>query len=164
MRTRGFEKISEEQWLADTGGGVAMSIDDVAEPRRATKKSAGYDFFSTKEFSLYPQEDILIPTGIKAYMPDDEFLDIRPRSGHGFKYYVRLANTTGIIDSDYYNNSQNEGHIWVKIRNESNNSRKVLNIKAGDAICQGIFLEYRLADGDSVDNGTERNGGIGSTQ
>lgn len=161
MKTRGFEKISEEQWNKDCS--FNCKIEDVLLPKRATRKSAGYDFFSPLEFTLAPGEEIKFPTGIKVYLPDNEYLDIRPRSGHGFKYYIRLANTTGVIDADYYNNQDNEGHIWVKIRNESNSSGKTLTVNLGDAVCQGIFLEYKLADGDSLDNGDERVGGIGST-
>lgn len=161
MKIRGFETVSDEQWKKDCK--FFCEIEQIELPKRATKKSAGYDFFSPMQFELYPGEEVLLPTGIKVYMPDNEFLDIRPRSGHGFNFYVRLANTTGVIDSDYYNNKKNEGHVWVKIRNESRDSRNVLRVEFGEAICQGIFSEYRLADGDSYENGEERNGGIGSS-
>lgn len=161
MKTRGFEKVSKVQWDKDCN--FNCEIDDVKLPSRATSRSAGYDFYSPLEFVLYPGEEIKIPTGIKVYMPNNEFLDIRPRSGQGFKYYLRLANTTGVIDSDYYNNPGNEGHIWIKIRNESPNPRNILSVSFCDAICQGIFLDYRLADGDSSENGNERVGGFGST-
>jgi dUTP pyrophosphatase len=161
MKTRGFETVSNEQWKKDCK--FNCNIEDVKVPKRATKKSAGYDFFSPIEFELYPGEEIKMPMGIKAYMPYYEFLDIRPRSGQGFGFYIRLANTTGIIDSDYYNNKKNEGHIWLKIRNESADPRNIFRVGFGEAICQGIFLEYRLADGDSFDEGDDRNGGFGST-
>lgn len=163
MKTRGFERISKEQWDKDRDWQFHCEIEDVLLPKRATRKSAGYDFFSPLDFTLAPDEEIKFPTGIKVYLPDNEYLDIRPRSGHGFKHYVRLANTTGVIDADYYNNPDNEGHIWIKIRNESRSDSKPLTVKFGDAICQGIFLEYKLADGDSFDNGEERISGIGST-
>ena len=131
------------------------------KPKRSTKKSAGYDIFSPIDFRLAPGEDAVIKLGIKAYMQDDEFLMIAPRSGLGFKFYSRLANTVGIIDADYYNNEDNEGEIAVKIRNES--SDKELIVEKGKAICQAIFMKYLLVDGDSTDEGGERTGGFGST-
>ena len=131
------------------------------KPKRSTKKSAGYDIFSPIDFRLAPGEDAVIKLGIKAYMQDDEFLMIVPRSGLGFKFYSRLANTVGIIDADYYNNEDNEGEIAVKIRNES--SDKELIVEQGKAICQAIFMKYLLVDGDSTDEGGERTGGFGST-
>lgn len=83
-----------------------------------------------------------------------------PRSGLGFKFYCRLANTVGVIDSDYYNNPKNEGHMFVKIRNEGT---KIMEIKQGEGMCQMIFMPFLLVDGDSFDNGEERKGGFGST-
>ncbi|MCF8009453.1 MAG: hypothetical protein K9K32_06775, partial [Halanaerobiales bacterium] len=106
-----------------------------------------------------PGSEIKIPTGIKAYMQPDEVLFAYPRSSLGFKYYCRLANTIGVIDADYYNNEDNEGHIWIKIRNEGD---KQMKIKCGEAICQVIFQKYLLVDGDSFE-GERRKGGIGST-
>lgn len=128
-------------------------------PKRATKQSAGYDCFSPIDICLKPGEDIKIPTGIRTYMNPREVLLAFPRSGLGFKYYCRLANTIGVIDSDYYY-SDNEGHIFVKIRNEGEND---LVIKQGEAICQFIFMPFLLADGDNFENGSTRNGGFGST-
>jgi dUTP pyrophosphatase len=156
MKLRGFEKISIEQWQKDTN---EISYSSIILPKRSTAKSAGYDIFSTIDFTLNPNEEIKIPTGIKSYMPENEFTMIIPRSGLGFKYYTRLANTIGIVDSDYYNNLGNEGHYWVKIRNEGS---KELSIKSGEAIAQIIFQQYLLVDGDNFD-GNERVGGFGST-
>ena len=130
----------------------------IIKPQRGTKKSAGYDIRSPFGFELLPGEDIKIPTGLKAYMLEDEFLDIRPRSGSGFKYFVRLANTTGVIDSDYYSNPENDGHIWIRIRNEGS---KNWVVDAGDAVCQGIFQKYLITDTDSTNS--DRVGGFGST-
>ena len=154
-KLRGFEFISEEQWNKD-----APETDKPAKlPKRSTSRCAGYDFFSPISFTLKPGESIKIPTGIKAYMQDDEVLFIYPRSGLGFKYFVRLANSTGIIDCDFHNNPNTEGHIWVKIRNEGD---VPMNVEVGDAFCQGIFQKYLLVDGDDF-SGNKREGGLGST-
>ena len=161
-KVRGFEKVSFEQWDKDNQV-IAESQDawnSIKLPKRATIHAAGYDIFTIVDFVLEPTEEVLIPLGIKIYMLGDEFFMIAPRSGMGFKYYARLANTLGIIDSDYYNNANNEGHCWAKIRNEGN---KQMVVRAGDAIAQGIFQKFLLADGDSLENGERRNGGLGST-
>ena len=92
-------------------------------------------------------------------MKQDEFLNIHPRSSHGFKFFIRTANIVPIIDMDYYNNIENEGHIWIKLRNEGD---KGLSLTKGDAFCQGVFQKYYIADTE-LDNQTERKGGIGST-
>ena len=151
-KTRGFEFISEEQQIKD-------SVTPTKLPKRATALSAGYDCFTPIDITLQPGEDIKVATGIKSYMLEDEYLCALPRSGHGFKFYLRLANTKGIIDADYYNNSGNEGHIWVKIRNEG---KDPVTIKSGEGMCQLIFQKYLIADGDSF-SGEERTGGFGST-
>ena len=108
---------------------------------------------------MAPGECIKIPTGIRAYIEDGWVLKIYPRSGLGFKYRLQLNNTVGIIDSDYYN-SDNEGHIFIKITNDSKEG-KTVSIKKGEAFAQGIFLEYGI----TYDDDTEeiRNGGFGST-
>ena len=168
---RGFEKISYAQWELDyklTDQHVeflpAQAIyEGIKLPKRATKGSAGYDFFAPYAFDLYPGEETLIPLGIRVYMQPGEVLQILPRSGLGFKFYVRLANSTGVIDSDYYG-AKNEGHIWLKIRNESPyGTRKVLDVENCEAVCQGIFLPFLLVDNDSLDKGNQRIGGFGST-
>ncbi len=157
MKIRGFEIITKEQFEKD----FDISKETVIKiPKRATTKSAGYDCFSPYDIKLKPGEDIKIPTGLKSYMQDGEVLIAVPRSSLGFKYYSRLANTLGIIDSDYYNNKNNEGHIWVKIRNEGN---KDMVVKQGEAICQLIFIPFLLADDDNFKTGGVRIGGFGST-
>ena len=128
-------------------------------PRRATSGSAGYDFFSTCDVCLQPGESVKIPTGIRAWMEDGWVLMLYPRSGLGYRYRMQLANTVGVIDSDYYG-SDNEGHIQIKITNDSREG-KALQIKAGEAFAQGVFTEYGITmDDETV--GT-RNGGFGST-
>ena len=134
--------------------------DDIILPKRATKHSAGYDFFAPFDFELRGGESIKIPTGIKCDMNEDLFLAIVPRSSLGFKYKMRLANTLGVVDCDYFDNENNEGHIFIKISNE-NNENKTLKVNKGEAFAQGIFFKYFLTEDDNV---TEtRTGGIGST-
>lgn len=158
LRIRGFEKISEEQFMKDFEG-IDVKYEDIKMPKRGTKWSAGYDIFTPIKIELEPGQDIKIPTGLKVYMRPDEYLAALPRSGQGFKYYLRLANTEGVIDADY-RFSDNEGHFYVKIRNEGH--EKVV-IEKGVGICQVIFKKYLLVDGDSTEIGAERNGGFGST-
>ena len=132
---------------------------DIKLPKRATTGSAGYDFFTPFEFTLKPGETIKIPTGIRAKMDEDWVLKLYPRSGLGFKFRLQLNNTVGIIDSDYFN-SDNEGHIFAKITNDSNEG-KTVTINKGDGFMQGIFIEYGITFDDDT---TEiRNGGFGST-
>ena len=155
---RGFEFVSTEQLEKDFGDDrneVVMKL-----PMRATKGSAGYDCYAPVDIYLGPGNDIKIPTGIKSYMRNGEMLMAVPRSGLGFKYYCRLANTIGIIDKDYYDNPDNEGHIFVKLRNEGN---ELIIIKHGEAMCQFIFTPFLLADNDNFTDGNDRNGGFGST-
>lgn len=156
MISRGFEMISQRQMNKDFETDIEYEI---KLPKRSTKESAGYDIFSPVDILLKPNEEIKIPTGLKVHMQKGEVLLIFPRSGLGFKYYTRLANTIGVIDSDYIN-SDNEGHMWVKIRNEGN---KELFINQGEAFCQAIFMPFLLVDGDNFDEGEDRNGGFGST-
>ncbi len=154
-----FEKISYEQFVKDFGENSRQIYDDIKLPRRATKGSAGYDFFAPKGFLLKPGETIKIPTGIRVKMDEAWVLNIYPRSGLGFKYRLSLDNTVGIIDSDYYNSS-NEGHIMIKMTNNSLED-KTVEVEKGIAFAQGIFLEYGI----TVDDETEgiRDGGFGST-
>lgn len=151
-----FEKISEKQFNSDCTG---MAYDDIKLPKRATSGSAGYDFFIGTDLELKPGETAKIPTGIRVKIDDGWVLKIYPRSGLGFKYRLQLNNTVGIIDSDYYN-SDNEGHIFIKITNDSNEG-KILSLKKGDGFAQGIFVEYGITFDDDVSD--VRNGGFGST-
>lgn len=155
---RSFEKISFEQFKNDVCDDKLI-YNKFKLPNRSTKNSAGYDFFSLFDFSLKPGEIMKIPTGIKVNMENNDVLFLVVRSSMGFKYNVRMCNQVGVIDSDYYNNSDNEGHIWIKLKNEGD---KVYVVKAGDAICQGIFLNY-LTVTNERDVKKIRNGGLGST-
>lgn len=141
---RGFEKVSGYEY--------------VNLPQRKTKQSAGYDIESAVNVVINPGETKLIPTGIKAYMDENEWLGIYIRSSIAVKYGIILANSVAVIDSDYYNNPDNEGHLMLPIRNVS---KDVCKIRKGDRIAQGIFHQYYKVDNDSADG--DRTGGIGST-
>ena len=158
-----FYKVSKEQYLKsfdNKNNEEILSIyDDILLPKRATKGSAGYDFFAPFDIVLKPGETIKVPTGIRVSMEENYVLKLYPRSGFGFKYRLQLNNTVGIIDSDYYY-SDNEGHIFAKITNDSNEG-KTLEIKKGQGFMQGIFVEYGITlDDDTIE---VRNGGFGST-
>lgn len=155
MRTSArFEKVSYTIFSAN---GTRETYDAIKLPRRATSKSAGYDFFAPTALDLAPNQTITVATGVRALMPDDVCLMIFPRSGLGFKYRLRLNNTVGIIDADY-SDSDNEGHIFIRMTNESD---RPLHIDAGEAFAQGILTHYLLTADDDVT--TQRNGGLGST-
>lgn len=165
-----FEKVSWKQFQKDYmdtfGENTTTNMNDVKTiyegiqlPIRATKGSAGYDFKSPIAFTLKPGETIKVPTGIRVAIDEGWVLKIYPRSGLGFKYRLQLDNTVGIIDSDYYY-SDNEGHIFVKITNDSN-EEKTVRIDAGEGCVQGIFVEYGVTLDDDV--AERRNGGFGST-
>ena len=162
-----FFKVSKEQFISSMKDSFRQySEEDILDiyeslklPRRATKGSAGYDFFAPFAFSLPAGSTIKIPTGIRAKMDEDWVLKIYPRSGLGFKYRLQLNNTVGIIDSDYYN-SENEGHIFIKLTNDSKEG-KTVEVPAGSGFAQGIFLEYGITVDDDADG--VRNGGFGST-
>ena len=164
-RVARFEKVSFEQFKKDyfdtfnTLDNVEEIYNSIKLPTRATKGSAGYDYFAPFDITLKPGETIKIPTGIRCYMEEGWVLKNYPRSGLGFKFRLQLNNTVGIIDSDYYYSS-NEGHIFAKITNDSNEN-KTVEIKALTGFMQGIFLEYGITYDDEV---TEiRDGGFGST-
>ena len=162
-----FEKVSFEQFKKDYIDcfsecdeiKIKEIYDSIKLPKRATKGSAGYDFYSPITFTLKPSECIKIPTGIRVKIEEGWFLANFPRSSLGFKYRLQLNNTVGIIDSDYFN-SDNEGHIFAKITNDSK-EEKVLSVEKGAGFMQGIFLEYGITVDDEADG--VRNGGFGST-
>ncbi len=160
-----FEKVSFEQFEADwkdTFPGendIDEIYDGIKLPKRATTGSAGYDFYTPKAFTLKPGETIKLPTGIRVRIDDGWVLKLYPRSGLGFKFRLQFNNTVGIIDSDYYNSS-NEGHIFCKITNDSNEN-KTIELNKGDGFCQGIFVEYGITVDDDADG--KRDGGFGST-
>lgn len=153
-----FEKISFEQFKKDICDDKEL-YDSYNIPRRSTKESAGYDFESIVDFTLKPGEIKKFPLGIKADMNSGEALIIVVRSSQGFKYNVRMCNQVGVIDKDYYNNSENEGHMWIKLENHGD---KDYVVSKGDKICQGIFMPFLVVDNEEEIKNT-RTSGIGST-
>ena len=139
---RKFEKISFEQFKNDVEDNKEL-YDSLGLPRRGTKYSAGYDFESLYDFVMKPGEIKKIPTGIKVTMNDNEVLLLAVRSSQGFKYNIRLCNQVGVIDKDYYNNENNEGHIFIKLQNEGD---KDYVVNKGDKIIQGVFINYLTVD------------------
>lgn len=168
-----FEKVSYEQFKKDwysTFGEMYDEYDDFEEdvmniyssiklPKRATKKSMGHDFYAPMKICMGKGGTIKIPTGIRCFIEDGWGLQLYPRSGQGFKYGVSLANTVGIIDGDFFD-ADNEGHIFVKLVNDSALAQN-FTINKGDAFCQGIFTIYGTTYDDDVTE--ERTGGFGST-
>lgn len=162
-----FEKVSKERFVEDympSGKADIVTAEEcwkqISMPERKTAGSAGYDFSSPLPvFTLQPGESKVIPTGIRAKIQEDWVLMLFPRSGLGFRYRVQLANTVGIIDSDYYG-SDNEGHIMIKITNDSKEGKPV-TILPGSGFAQGIFLPYGITKDDCASG--VRNGGFGST-
>ena len=155
---RKFEKISLKRFIKDTNL-TEKEYNEITLPHRATENSAGYDFHLLEDLILKPGEIKKVPTAIKASMNHDEVLMLYIRSSLGFKYNLRLCNQTGIIDSDYYNNENNEGHIFIAIQNEG---KETVNLKAGDRFAQGIFMKYLTVDDETQINNV-RQGGMGST-
>jgi dUTP pyrophosphatase len=158
---RGFKQISQKQWDNDFCNILEMHRVDYSKhqlPKRGTKNSAGYDFFSPINEIIPAHKTAKIPTGVKVYMQPDEVLMIYPRSSIGFKTNIRLSNTTGVIDSDYYNNPDNEGHMWIKFYNPTDEDYRIF---IGDKIAQGIFTKFLVTDDDNTDQ--NRTGGLGST-
>lgn len=156
MKQRGFEVIS------------AFQEQEINVPKRATKGAAGYDFeaaetvivpsiWALQEQGIAPKP-VLIKTGIKAYMLKNEYLELVSRSSNPLKRFLLLANGVGVIDCDYYNNENNEGHIMFQFLNFG---YEAVTIEKGERIGQGIFKQFYLADDDTVE--TERTGGFGSS-
>lgn len=166
-----FEKVSREEFgkalkkvtkglVSETSEDFIDNLyNDIRLPKRATKGSAGYDFYSPFMVDITQGSSTIIPTGIRCKMDEGWVLTLYPRSGMGFKTGTRLANTVGVIDSDYYF-SDNEGHIMLKLVNDGVLGKDV-SIKTGDGICQGIFLPFGVTEDDNAT--AIRNGGFGST-
>ncbi len=148
MKLRGFEKISSYNNVEFT------------MPERKTQCSAGYDICVPEEVVLEPGVLKLVPTGVKAYMQQDEFLGVHIRSSMAVKKNLMLVNNVGIIDADYYNNADNEGHIMLALLNMSKNA---VILQKNERIAQGIFYKYLTADDDNTAAKAVRSGGFGST-
>lgn len=166
-----FEKISYEQFRKDVietfsnksitedENNIKKIYDEIKLPIRSTTGSAGYDFYSPFNLNFPPNKTNKIPTGIRVKMDEGYVLLCFPRSGLGCKYRLRLDNTVGVIDSDYFF-SDNEGHIFVKLTNETLED-KTLTIKQGDRFAQGIFVPFGITTDDAAYG--IRNGGFSST-
>lgn len=144
---RGFEVVKED--MRKTNGEITL-------PTRGTSKAMAYDFYSNSNYKVYPNQVVKIWTDVKAYMQPYEGLILNVRSSMGGKFM--LANSQGWIDSDYFSNESNDGNIGVFLLNISN---EVQEIKKGDRIAQGMFINYLVADNGNTNN--ERVGGFGST-
>ena len=148
MAVRGFETVS-----AYEGKGIAL-------PLRGTAASAGYDLSAAESVVIAPGDMAMVPTGVKAYMEPDEVLYIHIRSSLAVKRQLVLMNSVGVVDADYYNNPDNEGHIFIALWNRG---KEAVTLKAGERLAQGVFMKYLLADGDTAGKGQDRQGGFGST-
>jgi len=146
-RIRGFEKIE------------AFKGDAFPLPKRKTNASAGYDIATQETMVLPPKKSAIIPTGLKAYMPPREVLMVFARSSLYKTKHLMLTNHVAVIDSDYYDNSDNEGHIMISVLNVSDHD---VTIKRGERLFQGIFMSYLVID-DDREVLPKRNGGFGST-
>ena len=154
---RRLEKISFSQFCKDICDDKSL-YDEYNLPRRATLKSAGYDFYAIDDFVIHPGEVLRVPTGVKVIMNDDEAFMLYVRSSMGFKYNVRMTNQVGVIDADYYNNTDNEGHMWFSLQNHGD---KDFVVKKGSAFGQGVFTKFLVTDDDDASD--LRVSGIGST-
>ena len=143
--SRIFEKISFEQFRKDVCDDLQL-YNDYKTPKRETKYAAGYDFYALCDYVLKPGDIMKIPTGIKVQMEADDVLFLLVRSSMGFKWNVRMCNQVGVVDADYYNNDNNEGHMWIKIQNEGD---KDYVVKKGEGMCQGVFVKYLKTDDDN---------------
>lgn len=154
---RKFEKISFEQFKKDISDDLEL-YESYVLPERHSSKSAGYDIRSLTYGIIKPGESMVFKTGLKVSMEDDEVLYLIGRSSLGYKYSVCLANNVGVIDADFYNNEDNEGHFSVKL---INHGKEDFEVKVGDRIVQGIFQKYLVTESDKCSK--KRTGGIGST-
>ncbi len=155
--------VENHLFTADGKSDLHAVWESIRLPERATKYSAGYDFFTPIAINLGRDEMITIPTGIK-WNPGkdnmDKYLSIYPRSSLGRDYSLREPNIVSIIDADYYGNESNEGHIFVNLKNEGTSDRFCV-IEAGKAYAQGIIQAYYKVDDDNATG--VRSGGFGST-
>ncbi len=145
---RKFEKITFEPFKKDISDNREL-YNSFELPKRDSDKTAGYDFSLIEDITIKPGEIKKIPTGIKALFNSDEVLLLVVRSGTGFKYNIRLTNQLGVIDADYYNNKDNEGHMWLSIQNESTEEHC---FSKGESLVQGVFIKYLTTDDDEKRN------------
>lgn len=151
-KIRGFEPVAD--WARKCPGATVIM------PTRGTQYSAGYDIYTLETRTIQPGEKEEFATDVKVYMLKDEVFHLLPRSNHGIKLDLMLANTTGVIDADYYNNRDNDGAFTVVLRNMG---KHPIKIYAGERIAQGEFMKYLLADHDWNKTLPKRTGGVGHT-
>ncbi|HPE14272.1 MAG TPA: dUTP diphosphatase [Bacilli bacterium] len=155
---RYFEKISYKQFQKDISNDFDL-YNKYDLPKRSTTDSAGYDLKSVENIVIKPNEAKVVRTGLKVCMNKGEVFLIYVRSSLGYKYDISLSNGVGVIDRDYYNNDDNEGHFSIKLRNDGD---KDFTVNIGDRVAQGIFTKYEVVDNeDNIE--VKRIGGIGST-
>lgn len=166
-----FEKVTLEQFSKDfknlnpnttlTDAQIEEMYNSIKMPARATRMSAGYDFYLPYAIEMEVGNELIIPTGIRSKIQEDWALLIMPKSGLGTKSRLIMYNTAGLIDADYYN-SDNQGHILVKLLYDLRNSEKTLSLPAGKSFVQGFFFPFGITEDDNADG--LRNGGFGSTK
>ncbi len=152
MKVRGFEPVVKEHRKSFT------NEEDIIMPARGTKNSAGYDIFATKKLEILPNSGEFFWSDVKVYMLDDEVFEIYPRSSFGIKRSIRIKNTVGIVDSDYYSNESNDGNIGIFLWNFGENPQI---IEKGEAVAQGIFKKFLVSDNCNTE--VIRTGGYGHT-
>jgi len=152
VKKNNSDKYSDEE--------IEKMYNDLPSPCRSTLHAGGYDFYAPYDFVLKPGETIVVPTGFKVHMNDDEIFNLFIRSGTGFKYNVRLSNQVGIIDADYYGNESNEGHMFISFTNHGKKDWE--NVGLESKMAQGIFMPYYVTRDDNSLNNI-RKGGFGST-
>ncbi len=153
-----FARVSEAQYERDAvAWPERLPLRRIDPPRRATEGSAGYDFICPVKVTLRPGETRVVPSGYRALIEPGWVLVICPRSSLGRKYGMRLANTVGVIDSDYAL-ADNEGHILMAV---TNGGSAPFTLNPGDRFCQGVFLPFGTAEEETVTD--RRRGGYGST-
>lgn len=143
---RDFERISFEQFSKDVKNDMEL-YNEIKIPQRDSDSTAGYDICLLEDITINPGEIMKLPTGLKSFFENDEVLLLVVRSSMGFKHNIRLCNQVGIIDADYYNNEDNEGHLWIRIQNEGD---KTVELHKGDAVVQGIFMKYLTTNSDET--------------
>lgn len=161
-----FQKVSLERWILDSNMVLGqnplvknISYDNIKIPCRATKKSAGYDFYTPCDVTIGPDCKCMIPTGIRCVnMPKNSALLVVVRSSIGIKKGCSLSNQVAVIDADYAE-ADNEGHIFISLKNTTNG---FVTFEAGERIAQGIIVNYLTVDNEELP-AKDRTGGLGST-
>ncbi|HHU27788.1 TPA: hypothetical protein GXZ54_01345 [bacterium] len=153
-----FYKVSLENYQKFRENNAEIEYQNIFLPRRSTTYAAGYDFFAPFDILIKKGETKIIPTGIKCELDPDKVLLLFVRSSLGIKKHLSLANGTGVIDADYFNNESNEGHILAAI---TNNGDEDIIIEKGQHFIQGVIIKYFITEDDETS--TLRTGGIGST-